>query len=109
MLLTTTAKIEGFPATQYLGLVFGEAIVGINVFKDFAASVRNLVGGRTASYENELINARQQALAELEQRAAALGAEAVVGIDIDYEAMGADNGMIMVTVSGTAIRVSPIG
>lgn len=78
-------------------------ISGVNVFKDFAAGMRNFFGGRSAAYEEELMNARQEALHELEQRAASIGANAVVGVDIDYEVLGADNGMLMVTASGTAV------
>lgn len=103
MIVTTTACIEGHQIIEYRGVVFGEVITGVNVLKDFAAGVRNFFGGRSASYEEELVNARQQALDELAQRAAAVGANAVVGVDIDYEVLGSDNGMLMVTASGTAV------
>lgn len=105
MIITTTPSVEGRRITDYYGVVFGEVITGINVFKDFAAGLSNFFGGRSASYEDELMNARQQALRELEQRAVQLGADAVVGVDIDYEVLGSDNGMLMVTASGTAVRL----
>ncbi|HIS50135.1 MAG TPA: putative heavy metal-binding protein [Candidatus Gallacutalibacter pullistercoris] len=103
MIVTTTQSIEGRQIMEYRGIVFGEVITGINVLKDFAAGARNFFGGRSAAYEEELISARQQALDELEQRAAEAGANAVVGVDIDYEVLGANNGMLMVTASGTAV------
>ena len=103
MIVTTTHSIEGRQIMEYRGIVFGEVITGINVLKDFAAGARNFFGGRSATYEEELISARQQALDELEQRAAEAGANAVVGVDIDYEVLGANNGMLMVTASGTAV------
>ena len=105
MIITTTPSVEGRHITDYYGVVFGEVITGINVFKDFAAGLSNFFGGRSATYEDELMNARQQALRELEQRAVQLGADAVVGVDIDYEVLGSDNGMLMVTASGTAVRL----
>ena len=105
MIITTTPYVEGHPVVAYYGIVFGEVISGVNVFKDFAAGIRNFVGGRSASYEDELTKARNEALAELQQRAAQLGANAVVGVDVDYETLGTDNGMIMVTASGTAVSV----
>lgn len=106
MILSTTPSIEGHTITQYKGVVFGEVISGVNFLKDFAAGIRNFVGGRSGSYEDELIKARSQALEEMESRARALGADAVVGIDLDYEVLGADNGMLMVTASGTAVKLS---
>ena len=102
MILTTTPAIEGHTIKEYKGVVFGEVITGVNFIKDIAASIRNFVGGRSSSYENELIEARQKAMNEMAQRALSLGANAVVGIDIDYEVLGPDNGMLMVTASGTA-------
>ena len=105
MVLTTTPTIEGKTIQTYHGIVFGEVISGVNVFKDFAAGLSNFFGGRSATYEDELTGAREQALHELSERAARLGANAVVGIDIDYEVLGADNGMLMVTASGTAVTV----
>lgn len=106
MILTTTPSVEGRIITAYHGVVFGEVISGVNVLKDFAAGLSNFFGGRSNTYEDELMKARTQALAELEQRAQILGADAVVGIDVDYEVLGADNGMLMVTVSGTAVSLN---
>ena len=105
MIITTTPSVEGRRITEYKGVVFGEVIAGVNFVKDFVAGLSNFFGGRSGTYEEELINARQQALDEMEQRAAQLGADAVVGVDIDYEVLGADNGMLMVTASGTAVRL----
>ena len=105
MILTTTPSIEGRTILEYRGVVFGEVISGVNFLKDFAASIRNLVGGRSGSYEEELIAARTQAMQEMADRARQLGADAVVGIDIDYEVLGENNGMLMVTASGTAVRL----
>ena len=105
MIITTTPTIEGRTIVEYKGVVFGEVIVGVNLFKDLAASIRDLIGGRSNTYEKELINARETALNELQSRARALGADAVVGIDIDYEVLGQDGGMMMVTASGTAVKL----
>lgn len=105
MITTTTPSIEGRKITEYKGIVFGEVVSGVNFIKDIAASLSNIFGGRSGSYEEELINARQNALLEMEKRAAGLGANAVVGVDIDYEVLGGDNGMLMVTASGTAVVV----
>ena len=105
MLLTTTSNVEGRKALKYHGLVSGEAILGANIFKDLFASVRDIVGGRSGTYENELRKARQIALDELAEQARELGANAVVGIDIDYEVLGEKNGMLMVSASGTAVIV----
>ena len=107
MIVTTTPTVEGYPVTQYLRVVCGETIAGVNMFKDLAAGIRNVVGGRSGAYERELIQARETALAEMIARAQELGAEGVVGVDIDYETLGSDNGMLMVTASGTAVRFSP--
>lgn len=106
MILTTTPSVEGHTITEYKGVVFGEVISGVNVLRDFAASIRNIVGGRSGSYEEELITARTQAMNEMSERAAQLGADAVVGIDIDYEVLGENNGMLMVTASGTAVKLA---
>jgi uncharacterized protein YbjQ (UPF0145 family) len=106
MILTTTPAVEGHAVTQYLGIVTGETIIGANVFRDFFAGIRDIVGGRSGSYEKVLTSARETALREMSERAAALGANAVVGIDLDYEVLGAQNGMLMVSASGTAVRVS---
>ena len=105
MIITTTPTVEGRQITEYHGVVFGEVITGINFVKDFFAGVRNIVGGRSGSYEEELNNARTNAMRELEDRAQRLGANAVVGVDIDYEVLGANNGMLMVTASGTAVTI----
>jgi uncharacterized protein YbjQ (UPF0145 family) len=105
MIITTTPTVEGKSISEYKGLVSGEAILGVNIFKDLFAGIRDIVGGRSGSYEKELRNAQQIAMQELEQRAAELGADAVVGVDLDYEALGADGSMLMVTVSGTAVNI----
>ena len=105
MIITTTPSVEGRQIMEYKGIVFGEVVSGVNFVRDIAASFTNFLGGRSSSYEEELVTARQNALREMEQRAAALGANAVVGVDIDYEVLGADNGMLMVTASGTAVVV----
>lgn len=105
MVTTTTPSVEGKRIVEYKGIVFGEVVSGVNFVRDIAASFSNFFGGRSGSYEEELIQARQSAIREMEQRAAALGANAVVGVDIDYEVLGADNGMLMVTASGTAVTV----
>ena len=105
MIVTTTPSVEGKRITSYRGIVCGEVISGVNFIRDLAASFTNFLGGRSGSYEDELIQARQNALEEMEQRAADLGANAVVGGDIDYEVLGTDNGMLMVTASGTAVVV----
>ena len=106
MIITTTPSIEGKRIEAYLGIVTGEAILGANLFKDIFANIRDLVGGRSASYERELSNARQIALDEMQANATRLGANAVVGVDLDYEVLGAGNGMLMVSASGTAVRAN---
>jgi uncharacterized protein YbjQ (UPF0145 family) len=103
MLISTTTVLEGKPVSRYLGVVTGEAIIGANVFRDLFAAVRDIVGGRSATYERALAEARQVALAEMEQRALELGASAVIGVDLDYEVLGQANGMLMVSCSGTAV------
>ena len=105
MILSTTPTIEGRPIREYLGVVFGETISGVNFLKDFAAGLSNFFGGRSATYEEELIATRNAAMQEMVSRAAEMGADAVVGIDVDYEMLGSDNGMMMVTFSGTAVRL----
>ena len=105
MILTTTPSVEGKEIIEYKGIVFGEVISGINFIKDFTAGLSNFFVVRSATYENELLEARENALKELEERAYQKGANAIVGIDVDYEVLGADNGMLMVTVSGTAVVV----
>ncbi|WP_184093521.1 putative heavy metal-binding protein [Anaerocolumna cellulosilytica] len=106
MIITTTPSIEGKNIIEYKGVVFGEVISGINFIKDFAAGLSNFFGGRSSTYEDELIQARENALREMESRARQLGADAIVGVDIDYEVLGSDNGMLMVTASGTAVRIN---
>ncbi len=103
MLITTTPNIEGKQIVDYFGLVSGEAILGANVFKDVFAGVRDIVGGRSAAYERELVKAKEIALQELAEEAESLGANAVVGVDLDYETVGS-GGMLMVSASGTAVR-----
>ena len=105
MILTTTPTIEGQPIKQYLGIVTGETIIGANAVKDFMAGLTDFFGGRSTTYEKVLIEAKESALAELQQRAAQKGANAIVGIDLDYETVGANGGMLMVTVSGTAVVI----
>ena len=105
MIVTTTNAIDGKRIVEYKGIVFGEVVSGVNVLRDFTAGVRNFFGGRSAGYEEELQNAREEAIREMEERAAGRGANAVIGVDIDYEVLGADNGMLMVTASGTAVVV----
>lgn len=109
MILTTTPSIEGRTIAEYKGVVFGEVISGVNFIRDFAASIRNIVGGRSGSYEQELIDARRQAMDEMSERAQAIGADAVIGIDIDYEVLGENGGMLMVTASGTAVKLEKNG
>lgn len=103
MIITTTPTIEGRHIMEYKGIVFGEVVSGVDFVKDLAASFSNFFGGRSGSYEEELIQARESAIREMQQRAASIGANAVVGVDIDYEVLGQNNGMLMVTVSGTAV------
>jgi uncharacterized protein YbjQ (UPF0145 family) len=104
MIITTTPNIEGKRITEYLGVVTGEAIMGANLFRDIFAGIRDIVGGRSAAYEKELRKAREIAFEEIEEAARNLGANAVVGVDIDYEVLGEKSGMLMVSVSGTAVR-----
>ena len=103
MRTTTTPSIEGKRIQEYKGIVFGEVVAGVDVIKDFTAGISNFFGGRSSTYEGELIQARQNALREMEERAREIGANAVVGVDIDYEVLGSNNGMLMVTASGTAV------
>jgi uncharacterized protein YbjQ (UPF0145 family) len=105
MILTTTPAIEGRRIREYRGIVTGEAIMGANIFRDFFAGIRDIVGGRSAAYEKELDRARQLAMQEMEERAGQLGADAVVGIDLDYEVIGQAGSMLMVSVSGTAVSL----
>ncbi len=103
LIITTTQQIDGRRVRDYLGVVTGEAILGANVFRDLFAGIRDIVGGRSAGYEKELRRAREVAFAELEDNALKLRADAVLGVDIDYEVLGENNGMLMVSVSGTAV------
>ena len=105
MILTTTPQIEGRPIREYKGVVTGETIIGANAIRDFMASVRDFVGGRSASYEKVLREAKETSLQEMSERALELGANAVVGIDIDYETIGASGSMLMVATSGTAVVI----
>src|SRR5687768_14756027 len=105
MLITTTPDIEGRRIKQYLGVVTGEAILGANIFKDFFAGIRDIVGGRSAAYEEELRKARDISFAELKQAAEDLGANAIVGVDLDYETVGGQASMLMVSISGTAVVI----
>lgn len=105
MITTTTNTIEGRGIRQYLGLVTGEAIMGANVISDFMASITDFVGGRSGTYESKFAEAREAALQELEEEAQRKGADAVVGVDIDYQVLGANNGMLMVTATGTAVKI----
>jgi uncharacterized protein YbjQ (UPF0145 family) len=105
MILSTTNTIEGSPVKDYLGIVTGETIIGANIFKDLFASIRDIVGGRSGSYERVLREAKDTALREMTENATKLGANAIVGIDLDYETVGKNGGMLMVTASGTAVRL----
>ena len=105
MILSTTPSLEGKKILEYKGIVIGEVVAGVDFVKDFAAGLTNFFGGRSGSYEGEIIQARETALKELEARAKALGANAVVGIDLDYEVLGQGGNMLMVTASGTAVVV----
>ena len=106
MIVTTTPSVEGRRIVRYAGIVTGEAILGANIFKDLFAGIRDIVGGRSATYERELRSAREIAVSELKQAAIEAGANAVVGVDIDYETVGGSGSMLMVSVSGTAVVVS---
>jgi len=105
MIVSTTPTLEGHPIREYLGIVTGEVIVGANIFKDMFAGIRDIVGGRAGAYEGALRDARREALAELRYEAEKLGADAVVGIDLDYEVVGANGSMLMVSASGTAVKL----
>ncbi|MCR5642460.1 MAG: heavy metal-binding domain-containing protein [Prevotella sp.] len=105
MILTTTPQIEGHTIREYKGIVTGETIIGANMFKDFMAGIRDIVGGRSGSYEKVLIEAKETSLQEMMQRAQAMGANAIVGIDIDYETIGSQGSMLMVATSGTAVVI----
>src|SRR3712207_6112217 len=105
MIIVTTPNLEGQRITKYLGLVTGEAILGANLFRDLFAGIRDIVGGRSAAYEQELSRAREVAIKEMTERAQHLGADAIVGIDLDYEVLGGQSSMLMVSASGTAVKL----
>jgi len=106
MLMTTTHDVSGKTIVEYYGVVTGEAILGANIFKDIFASIRDIVGGRSAAYESELKKAREIAMEEMQQQAREMGANAVIGIDLDYETVGSQGGMLMVSASGTAVKIA---
>ena len=105
MLMTTTQVLQGKEIVEYKGMVFGEVVSGVNIFKDMFSGIRDIVGGRSGAYEGEIEEARDKALEEMAKRAEKMGANAVIGIDVDYEVLGEKNGMLMVSVSGTAVVV----
>lgn len=105
MLITTTPTLEGRPIKEYLGVVNGEVIIGINVLKDFTAGLRDIFGGRSSTYENELVKGREDAIREMQERARRMGADAVVGVDIDFEVLGQGGSMMMIVVTGTAVKL----
>ena len=105
MIVTTTPSIEGKRIVEYKGIVFGEVVAGVNFIKDFISNISDAAGGRSGVYEEELQQARDEAMAEIEHRAKVRGANAIVGVDVDYEVLGSSNGMLMVSVSGTAVLV----
>ena len=109
ILVTTTPSVDGYVINSYQGIVFGEVISGVNMFKDIGDGLGSMFGGRRKGKEEELMKARNEAILEMQQRAEAMGAHAVVGVDIDYEVLGADNGMLMVTASGTAVQLARRG
>lgn len=106
MIVTTTNNIDGKRVTEYIDIVFGEVVCGVNFFKDFGASLMDIFGGRSKGYEDELLQAREEAIEEMKRRAIDMGADAVIGVKMDYEVLGQTNGMLMVTVSGTAVKLS---
>jgi uncharacterized protein YbjQ (UPF0145 family) len=105
MIISTTSVLDGHRITRYLGLVTGEAILGANIFRDIFAGIRDIVGGRSAAYEQELRKAKDIAIREMTEQAAALGANGVIGVDLDYENVGQSGGMLMVSASGTAVVI----
>jgi len=109
MIITTTGTVQGREIETYLGVVFGDAVMGVNVIKDLLGGLRDFVGGRSGTYERELGAARDAAMASLVQQAQSVGADAVIGLDLDYEVLGSSNGMLMVCASGTAVRLRPDG
>ena len=105
MILSTTGTIDGKPVREYKGIVFGETIIGANIIKDFLAGIRDIIGGRSGAYEKVMMEARETSLREMQERAAQMGANAIIGIKVDYETLGAGNGMMMVVSSGTAVVI----
>lgn len=105
MLVTTTPTIEGHEIIEYKGIVFGEVVSGMNFVKDFFSGITDVIGGRSGSYESEFQDARDEAIEEMIKRASKMGADAIVGVDVDYEVLGKENGMIIVSVSGTAVKL----
>lgn len=105
MIVTTTQNVEGRQIAEYKGIVFGEVVSGVNFVKDLFSGITDIFGGRSSTYENELQEAREKAIDEMSKRAERLGANAVVGVDVDYEVLGKENGMLMVSVSGTAVKL----
>ena len=105
MIVTTTPGVEGKKIIEYKGMVFGEVVAGVNFIKDFMGGITDVLGGRSGTYENELADARDKAVAEMAKRAEKMGANAVVGVDVDYEVLGEKNSMLMVSASGTAVRL----
>ena len=105
MIITTTPDVQDKKVRQYLGVVTGEAIIGANIFTDLLAGIRDIVGGRAGAYENALRRARDEALKEMEEEAQGRGADAILGVDVDYEVLGKNNGMLMVTAAGTAVKL----
>ena len=105
MIITTTNSVEGRPVTQYLGIVSGEAIIGAHLFRDLFAGIRDIVGGRAQAYEKSLHEAREMAMTDLRREAESLGADAVVGVDLDYEVVGQNGSMLMVSINGTAVKL----
>lgn len=105
MIITTTDQVEGRRVTAYLGVVAGEAIIGVNMFRDLFSGIRDIVGGRAGGYQNALRDAREAALEDLREAAAKLGADAVIAVDMDYEVLGKENGMLMVSANGTAVKL----
>jgi uncharacterized protein YbjQ (UPF0145 family) len=108
MIYATTSTLQGREVEAYLGIVFGDAVLGVNVFKDLLGGLRDIVGGRSGTYERELGAARDTAMQNLTAQAQSLGADAILGIDMDYEVLGSNNGMLMVSASGTAVRLKPL-
>lgn len=105
MLVTTTSNLQNMEIVEYKGIVFGEVVSGMNFIKDFFAGITDKIGGRSSTYESEMMDARQKAIDEMCERASKMGANAVIGVDVDYDVLGEKNGMLMISVSGTAVVV----